>query len=124
MHNDEYGVMKDESRTMNSAFRVQNSEFRRRRGVTIIEVLFSILITSVGLLGAIALFPVASAQANKAKQNDAVAACGREAFHMFDTMGMRRPTDRWYAWNPANSVYDVVTWQQRESYCIDSRFIV
>lgn len=97
---------------------------RRRRAVTIIEVLFSILITSVGLLGAIALFPVASAQANKAKQNDAVAACGREAFHMFDMMGMRRPTDRWYAWDAANSRYGVVSWSQGESYCIDSRFIV
>src|SRR5262245_1523452 len=63
------------------------------RGVTILEVLFSIMLTTVGLLGAIALFPVASARARKARLNDAVAVSASSAVHMFDTMGMRRPYD-------------------------------
>ena len=44
-----------------------------RAGVSIIEVVFAILITSIGLLGAIALFPVALAQARKGLQYDAAA---------------------------------------------------
>jgi Tfp pilus assembly protein PilV len=120
-------MLNDEEQPMNSEFIIHNSEFRLRRGVTIIEVLFAIMITSVGLLGAIALFPVASSQARKARTNDAVAAAGREAFHMFDTMGMRR-VDRWYYWNAgvATPQFAAVPFDVNKgySYCIDSRFMV
>jgi type II secretory pathway pseudopilin PulG len=102
------------------------SSLRRRRGVTIIEVLFAIMITSVGLLGAIALFPVASTQARRARLNDMVGNAGRSAFHDFDTRGMRRP-DRWLAWDQINSQFvsalSVSNLQAAESYCIDPRMI-
>jgi hypothetical protein len=103
-----------------------------RSGVTIIEVLFAILVTSVGLLGAIALFPVASAQARRARLNDMVGLAGRSAFHDFDARGMGRP-DRWLAWDaqrpaalggpafvPALSVSNLKT---AESFCIDPRMM-
>jgi len=97
----------------------------RRRGVTIIEVLFSILVTSVGLFGAIAIFPFAESQSRKARLNDAAAALGRSAVHMFDTMGMRRPFDRWYTWNGTQFVGATpATFSTLQSYCIDSRFLV
>src|SRR5262245_33942941 len=101
----------------------------RRSGVTILEVLFSILVTSVGLLGAIALFPVATAQARRARVNDDAATTGRSAVHIFDTLGMRRPFDRWYTWNTAATPQQFVgatpaTLNTLQSYCIDTRFVV
>src|SRR5678816_393939 len=63
-------------------------------GMTILEVLFAILITSVGLLGAIAVFPVASEYARRGRLNDEVAIMGESAAHKFDAMGMGRP-DHW-----------------------------
>src|ERR1044072_289059 len=80
---------------------------RRRPGVTILEVLFAILVTTVGLLGAVALFPVASAYARKARINDAAAYGGMTAFHEFDTRGMRRP-DMWVGWNNSNNKWTTV----------------
>src|SRR5262245_60622065 len=104
------------------------SPARRRRGVTILEVLFSILVTSVGLLGAIALFPVASARARRARVNDATAAAATNAVHMLDSMGMRRPYDRWYTWVTVGTPRFVgatpATLDLRQSYCIDTRFVV
>lgn len=97
-----------------------------RRGVTIVEVLFAILITTVGLFGAIAIFPFASAQARRSRIFDMMAVAGRSSFHDFDARGMRRP-DMWLAWDqnarafvPALSVSNR---QPTESYCIDPRVI-
>jgi hypothetical protein len=106
---------------------------RPRRGVTIIEVLFAILVTTVGLLGAIALFPVASSQARRARLNDIIGNAGRSAFHDFDTRGMRRP-DRWLAWDQVAGAFRPVfplpgagltlsNLQTAESFCIDPRMI-
>src|SRR5262245_29948828 len=110
-----------------STFDFRLSTISRRRGVTILEVLFSILVTSVGLLGAIALFPVATAQARRARVNDDAATTGRSAVHIFDTLGMRRPFDRWYTWSIPGSQFIVATpttLDTRQSYCIDSRLVV
>ena len=62
--------------------------------MTILEVLFAIMITTVGLLGAIAVFPVASEYARKGRINDEVTVCADAAGHKVDAMGMRRP-ERW-----------------------------
>jgi hypothetical protein len=88
-------------------------------------VLFAILIATVGLLGAIAVFPVASAQARKGRLYDAMAVAGRSCVHTFDAMGMRRP-DRWYQWNTQLNPhqFDLVAVHQGECFCIDSRFVV
>jgi len=67
-------------------------------------VLFAILVTSVGLLGAIALFPVASAQARRARLTEASAWAGRAGVHTFDALGMRRP-DRWLGYVGASGIW-------------------
>jgi type II secretory pathway pseudopilin PulG len=102
MQHDECRMMNDES-IHHSQFIIHNSR-RRRRGVTILEVLFAILVTSVGLLGAIALFPVASSLARRARILEASSAAGRTAVHTFDAVGMRRP-DRWLGYVGASGIY-------------------
>jgi hypothetical protein len=111
---------------------------RSRRGVSILEVLFAILVTTIGLFGAIAVFPVASSMARKGRISDAAAIAGRGAVHTFDTKGMRRP-DMWVGWNQSwdsrvplpsppgpsfQSVPNIVLAQPNgTSFCIDPRFI-
>src|SRR6187455_975380 len=97
-----------------------------RPGMTILEVLFAIMITTIGLLGAISVFPVASEMARKGRLNDEVAICADTAVHKFDAQGMRRP-DRWitYAYNAMSMTY-VPTYTGAlpgESYCLDPRFL-
>jgi hypothetical protein len=108
-----------------SNFRFEISDCGRRRpGVTIVEVLFSVLIAAVGLFGAIAVFPVASGRARQARVNDSVANAGRSAVHTFDALGMRR-YDRWYTWNIGTGQFVLVTLTSSspQSFCIDSRFV-
>lgn len=117
-----------------SAFRSRGGLRRARRAVTILEVLFAILVTTIGLLGAIAIFPVASAQARKGRQNDIVAVAADSIAHQFDTQYMRRP-DQWFAWStvPINGnppgYYPVPLLLNSGaitpglSYCIDPRFV-
>jgi hypothetical protein len=104
-----------------------------------LEVLFAIVVTTVGLLGAIAIFPVASSRARQARINDAAAVAGRSAVHAFDTRGMRRP-DRWMGnaslWHtpapaptppptptlPFDSI-NKIHFLPGTAFCIDPRFI-
>ncbi len=119
---------------------------RRRRGVTIIEVLFAILVATVGVFSVIVIFPFASAQAKRARLNDMFANAGRGAFHDFDTRGMRIP-DQLMAYDPGSPpnvtagfyslneltqlnqpdfAWATVTprnFQKNEAICIDPRFI-
>jgi hypothetical protein len=82
-----------------SDFDFRPSDFRRRRpAVTIMEVLFAILVTAVGLLGALTLLPVAATQARKARTTDAAITAVTAAVGDFDTKGMRMPA-RWIGWN-------------------------
>ena len=99
---------------MNSECRMQNSEWRQRRGTSILEVIIAILIATIGLLGAAAVFPVANAVAYKGRVNDQTAASGRAAISIFDSMGMRRP-DMWAAWNPFRSARDPLHGRRRRS---------
>src|SRR4051812_20008513 len=112
-----------------------------RRGVTIVEVLFAILVATVGVFSVIAIFPFASAQAKRARLNDIFANAGRSAFHDFDARGMRIP-DRLVAWDQGtggfqslNELTQVnqpdfdwtkvtpINYQKNEAFCIDPRFI-
>src|SRR5690349_364987 len=94
-----------------------------KRGVSLLEVMFSILIVSVGLLGAVSVFTVAGSRMKRAADTDTVAFAARSAVHVFDTMGMRRPTS-WYRWDVNNSQFLPATISPRVCYCIDSRFLV
>jgi hypothetical protein len=100
--------------------------------MTILEVMFAIMITTIGLLGAIAVFPVASEYARKGRLNDEVTVCAESAVHTMDARGMRRP-ERWITYRQDN----MGNWLQVDyytpapnnliqpglSYCLDPRFI-
>ena len=141
-----FGISNLISQISDSQFRTLNPESRipssrssltRRRGVSLLEVLFAILVTTIGLLGAVAVLPVASMQAQKGRMNDAMAVAGLSAVHEFDTRGMRQ-TSRWMAWDSTNNRYSSIPLgpftqvplvnsaanpQYGRSFCIDPRFI-
>jgi Tfp pilus assembly protein PilV len=83
-----------------SKFKVQGS--KSRRGVTIMEVLFAIMVTAIGLMGALPLLTAAATQARKARTADASTSAVTAAVGYFDAMGMRRPQS-WVAYDaPVN----------------------
>ena len=145
MRNSEFGMRswnwtgKRCSGIPHSALRIPHS---RRRGVTLLEVLFAVMVTVIGLIGCIALIPVASAVAKRGRVNDAMSVASTTCVHDFDSRGMRRPalqlgqTVGWVGWNeswdlrssppkPANSFQAVtsMSFPYGTSFCIDPRFI-
>lgn len=93
-----------------------------RRGVTLLEVMFAILVISVGLLGSVAVLTVASTVAKRGRVNDAVASLGPAAVHDFDARGLRS-TSQWVKWNTATGAWGQYTPGFGESVCIDPRFV-
>jgi hypothetical protein len=71
-----------------------SSRTRNPRGVTLIEVLMSIGVVLIGLLGVAALFPIAGHQAREGARNDRVANIGKRAFREIKVRGVLDP-DRW-----------------------------
>jgi len=118
----------------NPKSQIPNPKLNSRRGVTLPEVLFAILIATVGVFSVITLFPFASAQAKRARVNDMLAVAGRSAFHAFDARGMRRAFDRWLVYSPVGNTFIPagspptagglnVAPLPIESICIDPRMI-
>ena len=102
---------------------------RSRHGVSILEVIFAILVTTVGLLAALTVFPVAAHIARKGRISDETAIAGRAAVHIFDARGMRRP-DMWLMYDPTQGGGAFVnvnplagTNWSHVSFCIDPRLI-
>ena len=91
-----------------------NSYRTLRRGVTLLEVLMSIGVVSIGLLGVVALIPVAGHEARQGVQNDAKALAGKRAFREFAVRGMADPSN-WFA--PGNPTFDPLASPQ--AFCID-----
>lgn len=60
---------------------------RRHAGISLLEVLISIAVLSIGLLGVVALIPVASQQAQDGARKDAMSIAGRRAFREFSVRG-------------------------------------
>ncbi len=89
-----------------------------RRGVSILEVLFAIMISAIGLMGAIAVFPAALLQTKRGQQSDMTSIGAQEALHAFDAMGMRRAS-RWLD-NNGTRIADP---DGSFAYCIDPRFM-
>lgn len=62
-----------------------------RRGVSLLEVLFSIGVIGIGLLGVIALYPLALGQIGTGMVADRSARAGQNAVEVFAARGMARP---------------------------------
>src|SRR5574340_209344 len=73
---------------------------RPRRGVSLIEVLISIFILSVGLMGVAALIPVGRFEVVQAAKMDRAAVAGRAAFREVKIRGLLRP-EQWYVPDPS-----------------------
>jgi len=114
---------------------------RRRRGVTVLEVIFSIGITAVGLLGVLAILPVAGSRVTRGTIADMADRVGRNAIREFDIRHMRQENMWAMFWEadlqsnlamPQNPVTDLPDQQpflyeykrsRRTAFCIDPLFI-
>jgi len=85
-----------------------------RRGVTLIELMFSIGILLVGLLGVAALIPLAGWEIGRGLTADRMAAAGRNAVHEFDIRNMRRP-EMWANYDHSQFILG----DNELSFCID-----
>lgn len=93
---------------------------QRRFGVSLVEVLISIGVLSIGLLGVISLLPLASHQAQQGVLEDRKASVGRRAFREFLVRGMSNP-NHWVAppGMPPSQFMTVDRMPLRRAYCID-----
>ncbi len=66
----------------------------RRRGISLLEVLFSTFILAMGMLGLGALIPVGNYQVSQGLRMDHAATCARAAFREIEAREMLRP-DNW-----------------------------
>ncbi len=71
--------------------RCSSHDRRARSGLSLLEVLFSIFIISIGMLGAAMLVVVGNQYAAEANLKDRAATCGTGAFHQIVARGIYRP---------------------------------
>ena len=117
---------------------MQKKLHRHRRGITLVEVMFSAGIALFGLLVVVALVPLAGNEVRVGLQTDRMASLGRNAVKEFDIRGMRNPNN-WCRFN-GNDVFIDGTpgnrgWfagiannnpsfrPQPQAYAIDPRFV-
>jgi hypothetical protein len=72
----------------------------RRRGLSYLEVLIAAGIALTGILGAVALYPVAIMNLQKGQVIDVMASAGPSALHSGEALGVTR-TSSWLAYDPA-----------------------
>ncbi len=97
------------------------------RGISLLEVLISIFVLSVGLLGIAAIIPVGRSQIVQTQIADRSSACAWAAQREIYVREMLRPT-RWLGLNPANptgfqAVIAGGMLPPAESFCIDPYYI-
>lgn len=96
---------------------------RGRAGVSLLEVMFSIGVVTIGLVGIAALLPVAGAQANKGAGADASARLGAAAIREFHACSMDNPAAwRWYDGTQFRRP-TVAEMTAGFSFCLDPRFV-
>jgi hypothetical protein len=111
----------------------------RRNGLTILEVLISIGVATIGLLGVLALLPLASVLAQRGLNEDAQSALGPAAVDQFKIIGGANPLN-WFHDDDNDGTWELV-WRDtdgngridvgtlpsnsdvRLNYCIDPRLI-
>lgn len=104
----------------------------RRSGVSLIEVLFSLGIVTVGLLGVMIIVPLAGLRTAQGTIADGADRMGRNAIRAFDVYQMRRP-DSWAQVNtgsaPASPTFATYPnpwahpFNPGEAFCIDPLYI-
>ncbi len=98
---------------------------RLRAGVSLLEVIFSIGVALVGLVGIAALLPAAGVQANRGALADSAARYGAGAVREFHVRSMGNPlTWRWYDGGGGGfRAPSVAELRAGNSFCIDPRFV-
>ncbi len=98
-----------------------------RRGVSLMEVLVSIGVVSIGLMGVAALIPLAFHEAETGARSDRKALVSKRAYREFHLLGMANPA-QWVNLrtlgsipNPSGSV-DTQS-SPRVAYCLDPRWV-
>lgn len=76
-----------------------------RRGITLLEVLISMFVMLVGLLGVMSLIPVGRFEMQRGAKIDRASACGRGAFREMKVRGMLNPTT-WARGDNGTKVYE------------------
>ena len=98
---------------------------QRRSGITLLEVLISIGVLAIGLLGAALLIPIAQHKAVQGTLEDRKAMVGRRAFHEFRVRGFNRPR-LWKVVSDGKFTTPIPIAPnpvQYRAYCIDPRMI-
>lgn len=93
----------------------------RRSGVTVLEVLFSIGIVTVGLLGVMIIVPLAGLRTAQGTIADGADRLGRNAIRAFDVYQMRRP-DSWAQLDPSGAA-QYIPFTGGEPFCIDPLYM-
>jgi type II secretory pathway pseudopilin PulG len=93
---------------------------RVRAGVTLLEVLFSMGIVTVGLLGVMIIVPLAGSRSAQGMIADGADRVGRNAIRAFDVYQMRRP-DSWAQYDTSNNNYQAF-WGN-EAFCLDPLYM-
>ncbi len=111
-------------RSQVSGLRSQVSEAHGRRGVTLLEVLISIFVMAVGLMGVAALIPIGTFAVSETAKADRSAAMGRAAIH---EVRVREMLQRWRddgaaRWRHAD--FSVITEPVRRQYLIGQPFAI
>ncbi len=107
---------------------IPNLKSQIRRGISLLEVLISIGVISVGLLGVAALLPLAQHLANKGTTADRAALSGKAAMVDFKTRDMANP-DNWLtstgaavSLDPTNAASPLNP-SGAMAYCLDPRLL-
>ena len=99
---------------MNPRHTIRNErQAATRRGISLLEVLISAFVLSVGLLGLLSLVPLGGHRVSQVNQFDRSAATGHRAFREFKTRGMLEP-NRWMALSSGGTPSYIRTWTSPE----------
>lgn len=90
-----------------------------RRGVTVLEVMISIGVVTIGFLGVVALVPLAGHQVSKGQTSDIAAVVGKNAIEHFVIRGMANPNN----WIRGNGTQLDPYALPNKAFCIDPRFV-
>ena len=109
-----------ESRERKVGARILVRAWHGRAAVTLLEVLFSIGVVAVGLLGVLVLVPLAGSRSAQGTIADGADRLGRNAIRAFDVYQMRRP-DSWAQYDAVNGNYQAFS--GGEAFCIDPLYM-